>query len=151
MDVLTLAVLFHDAGWEEGVPHAEVGARLAREFLDQNQVDGDIVERVVSVVRNHNQRKREISELSVEEAVMMDADILDELGATTLVWDAMSVALGESPSYQKVLEKSQEFIKGYKGKIELVKTKTGQKYYHERLEVYEYCVEQLAYEMEVGD
>jgi uncharacterized protein len=149
MDILTLAVLFHDSGWEEGVPHAEVGARLAREFLEQYQLDEDFVERVVLVVLNHNQRYKDIAELSVEEAIMMDADILDELGATTFIWDAMSTALGESPSYQKALAKSQKFIEGYKEKSELVKTETGQKYYQERLAVYEYCVEQLAYELEM--
>lgn len=147
LNVITLAVLFHDTGWSEEVNHAQVSALLAEEFLLENKAEAQFVERVVSAVRTHNLREIPSSDLPIENQVVMDADLLDELGVTTLVWDAMSVAQKPDLGYQKVLEKDIEFFSSAWKKRCEIKTKTGLKFYLERMDFWRMVLENLAYEL----
>ena len=77
----------------------------------------------------------------------MDADALDEVGVTTLVWDAMSTALGDNPSYVGALERDLDFFKSAKEKTIYLKTETGRKLYNERIAMWERCINHLQYEL----
>ena len=152
IDIITLAVIFHDTGWDKERDHALIGAELARKFLLSQGIEEKVVSKVESAIATHNKRQSLQSDLPLENLIVMDADILDELGVTTLVWDAMATALGENPSFKKALEKSQQFFANAKGKTNLLQTKTGLKFYNERMDVWEQCLEQFRYELyELGE
>jgi uncharacterized protein len=114
LDVITLAVLFHDAGWEEPKPHAQVSAELAKTFLLDSGLEPSMVHCVVSAVRNHNLRYKSDNELPIEDYIVMDSDLLDEIGVITLVWDALATAIEDVPSYENVLKRSQRYFQGVK-------------------------------------
>ncbi len=147
LEIITLAVIFHDAGWDDQRDHALVGAELVRKFLLDQGIEEKSVGRVESAVATHNKRLSARSNLPLENLIVMDADLLDELGVTTLVWDAMSTALEDNPSFRKALERNQQFFAKAKDKTPLLQTKTGRELYSERIEVWSQCLEQFRYEL----
>lgn len=151
LEIITLAVLFHDTGWSETVDHALVGAELAEKFLSEKDVDPALVARITSAVRTHNKRLETHASLPIENLTVMDADLLDELGVTTLVWDAMATAIGENPGYVRALEKDLEYYERAQGKTNQLKTETGLKFYNERMAIWERCLGHLQYELGLSD
>ena len=82
--VVALGALLHDIadskfhGGDE-----QVGPRTAREFLQQQQVDSDIIEHVVKIIENISFKGGKVSRdfSSLELDIVQDADRLDALGA----------------------------------------------------------------------
>jgi len=97
LEIITLAILFHDTGWSDTVDHALVGAELAEKYLSGKDVDPVLVDRITLAVRTHNKRQEPEESLPIENLIVMDADLLDEVGVTTLVWDAMATATEDKP------------------------------------------------------
>jgi len=149
--VIWLAVLFHDCGWSETLDHALVGAELVEAFLRAEGVEPALVERVAWAVRTHNKRRDPAPDLPLENRIVMDADLLDELGITTLVWDAMATALEEQPGYRQALERDLAFFNHAKCKLEQLQTPTGVRLYQERLAFWEKCLSHLRYELGLAD
>lgn len=148
MDVITFAVLFHDTGWEEGTPHADASARIAEEYLSKKGVDKKLIEKVVKVTKNHNKRNMSDDELTIEDKIVMDSDLLDELGVMSIVWDAMAVMMTkQKPSYKKVLERTLEYFPDYLDQRDAVRTQTALKLFNQRLDTYESVVKDFAYEL----
>lgn len=85
-DILTLAAILHDIGREEQdnakgkVCHAKVGAEIARQILEENNISKDIVEGVVHCIETHRYRGDKEPE-SIEAKILYDADKLDSIGA----------------------------------------------------------------------
>ena len=46
LDVIVLAALLHDIGWDDERPHGEVGAELAVEYMDSIGIDPETIRRV---------------------------------------------------------------------------------------------------------
>lgn len=82
--IVELAAILHDVGiraeHERGADHAEEGARIADEFLSKLDVPDDVREKVVETIRYHRYGKK-AKPLSLEAAILQDADRLDALGA----------------------------------------------------------------------
>jgi len=150
-EIITLAVLFHDTGWSDTIDHAQVGAELAEKYLLEKGVDPALVDRVTSAVQTHNKRIEPQESLPIENLIVMDADLLDELGVTTLVWDAMATATEDNPGYVRVLEKDLEFYEKAKGKTIQLKTKAGLGFYKERMAFWDKCISHLQYELGICD
>jgi uncharacterized protein len=147
LEIITLAVVFHDTGWDGQKDHALIGAEHARQFLLSQGVKAEILNRVRSAIETHNKRQNPQSKLPIENLIVMDADRLDELGVTTLVWDAMATALEDDPSFKKALARSQHFFAIAKDEINLQQTKTGRKLYKERIKIWEQCLTHFRYEL----
>jgi uncharacterized protein len=147
MDVISLAVLFHDTGWSEVINHSQVSASLAKKYLQEENVPAHIVERVVSAVKTHNLRDLPGEELTIENKIVMDADLLDETGVTTLVWDAMAISQDRDASYLRVYEKDRGFYSQAMKLTGCLKTETGQKLYLERMEIWGVLLDNLAFEL----
>ena len=151
LEIITLAVIFHDAGWDGQVDHALLGAGLARKFLIKQGVEEEVVKRVASAIETHNKRQNLPPNLPLENLIVMDADRLDELGVTTLVWDAMATALEDAPSFKKALERDRQFFASAKEAKQFTQTKTGLKFYGERIRFWEQCLTHLRYELGESD
>ena len=82
-DVTRVAALFHDIAKLEVDQdiHAEEGARIAREYLEiQTDYPGSFVEQVCSAIEDHSYQG-EITDLPLETRCLIEADILDKIGA----------------------------------------------------------------------
>jgi HD superfamily phosphodiesterase len=150
-EIITLAILFHDTGWREKFDHALVGAELAEKFYLAEGLDPVLVDRIVSAVRTHNKRDEPCEGLPIENYIVMDADFLDEVGVTMLVWDSMATAIEDKPSYLRAIEKDLEFHERAKAETNYLHTKTGMKLYKERLAIWERCLSHFRYELGLSD
>ena len=146
-EIITFAILFHDTGWSDTVDHALIGAELAEQYLLDKGVDPTLVGRIASAARTHNKRQASQESLPIENLIVMDADLLDEVGVITLVWDAMATATEGKPSYARALEKDLEYYKKAKEKSIYLKTETGKRFYNERIAMWERCRSHFRYEL----
>jgi uncharacterized protein len=151
LEIITLAILFHDTGWSDTADHALVGAELAERYLLGKDVEPVLVERIASAVRTHNKRDEAVGNLPIENLVVMDADYLDEVGVTTLVWDAMATATGDKPSYTRAIENDLKYYERAKQNSVYLHTKTGLKLYQERIAIWERCLSHFRYELGLSD
>lgn len=147
MEDLTIAILFHDTGWDENIPHAEISGRFVEEYLKERNFEEDRLNRIVAIVRKHSSKNIPSEELTLEERIMIDADLLDEVGALSIVWDSMAVALEDSPSYMKFYERNKFYYEKLKNQTNLLKTETGRRFYDRQIEFLERFIKNLEFEL----
>ena len=100
LEIIALAALLHDVGWEEGREHGEVGAEIAVEYLDSIGLQTEKIKRIGEIILVHDDKDTK-RELSLECQVVMDADLLDEVGAISILWDSMATACEDNANYKK--------------------------------------------------
>ena len=148
LDIIALAALLHDIGWDEtgDRPHAEVGAELAVEYLDSIGVDPEIIRRVGEIIMIHEDKETD-ADLSIECKIVMDADLLDEVGAVGILWDAMATACEEEPNYKKAYYRIKNYYRINRPKIRRCKTDTARAEYAKRMQMIESYISQLEKEL----
>ena len=143
LEIITLAALFHDIGWEEGRPHEEVSAEMAVEYLAEQGYDEAKIGRIGNIILRHNDKDTE-DDLSIECRVLMDADLLDEVGAMSVLWDSMATACEDESSYKKAYYRIKNYYRINQPKIRRCKTATGRSEYTKRMK----CIEEFLNELE---
>lgn len=147
LDVIVLAALLHDVGWEEGRPHPEVSAEIAVEYLDSIGIDPETIRKVGEIIMVHEEKDGDGKNLSLECKIVMDADLLDEVGAIEVLWDAMATASEDDPSYKKAYYRIKRFYNDNKPKIRRCKTDPGRTEFSKRLQAIETFLYQLEREL----
>ncbi len=146
LEIIALAALLHDVGWEAGRDHGEVGAEIAVEYLDSIGYPPEKIGRIGEIIRIHDDKDTD-AELSVECKVVMDADLLDEVGAISVLWDSMATACEDEPSYRKAYNRIKSFYIGNKPKIRRCKTEVARLEFNRRLKLIEEFLSQLEKEL----
>ncbi len=146
MDIIALAALLHDIGWDSERPHEEVGAELAVDFLDELGVEPEIIKRVGEIIMIHEDKDTD-AELSLECKIVMDADLLDEVGAVSVIWDSMATVCEEEPSYKKAYYRIKNYYRINKPKIRRCKTDAARAEYTKRMQLLESYINQLEKEL----
>lgn len=146
LDIIALAALLHDIGWDDKRPHGEVGAELAVEYLDSLGVDPEIIKRVGEIIMIHTDKDTD-AELSLECKIVMDADLLDEVGAIGLLWDSMATACEDEASYKKAYYRIKNYYRINKPKIRRCKTDAARAEYAKRMQMIESFIFQLEKEL----
>ena len=142
--VIRIAILFHDAGWEEKKPHNEVGAAMAEKFLKKYDLPKRLTKKIVSCVYHHNIRDAKVG---YDERIVMDADLLDEVGITAMLFDTFQTAYRKNPSYVQVLKRSITYYDRVASHAKELRTRAGKQLFKERLAVYQTCINELKYEL----
>lgn len=146
LDIIVLAALLHDIGWDETRSHAEVGAELAVEYLDSIGVDPEIIKRVGEIIMIHEDKDTD-ADLSLECKIVMDADLLDEVGAISVLWDSMATACEDEASYKKAYYRIKNYYRINKPKIRRCKTDAARAEYTKRMQLLESYIFQLEKEL----
>ena len=149
LDIIALAALLHDIGWEEGRDHCEVGAELAVEYLDGLGVDPETIKRVGEIIMMHEDKDTD-RELSLECKIVMDADLLDEVGAIGVIWDAMATVCeneNDEAAYKKAYYRIKNYYRINKPKIRRCKTDAARAEWTKRMQLIENFVNQLEKEL----
>lgn len=146
MDVITCAVYLHDIGWEEGRNHADVSYEKARDFLKAYDIKSRDKEKILEAIKYHN-RRDDFKKVSKETQIVMDADLLDEVGALSILWDAMAEGDEDEASYESAIERIKKYSNKLENELDLVVTKAGKEIYKERLKVRERFIEELEFEL----
>lgn len=146
LDIIVLAALLHDIGWDEVRPHGEVGAEIAVDYLDSLGVDQEKIAKIGEIIMMHSDKDTE-AELSLECRIVMDADLLDEVGAVGILWDAMATAQEDEASYKRAYYRIKNFYRINKPKIKRCKTDAGRVEYNKRMQLIEEFIFQLEKEL----
>ena len=112
-----IAALFHDVGYckpLEDTNHAENSEMVFRKYAYEMSIDAERVEFISFLIRNHsNKDLLNNASTPIELVVLIEADLLDELGALSILWDCMSEGGQSEQSYVN----AYEHIKAYSSKI----------------------------------
>ena len=85
-EVVRFSAILHDTGRQEEdenhgrVCHAEIGARMAREMLDEYNLDASFISHVADCILSHRFRTGN-KPRTIEAKALYDADKLDSIGA----------------------------------------------------------------------
>lgn len=143
LEIITLAALLHDIGWDEERPHNEVGAEMAVEYLDSIGYDEEKIGRIGEIIMRHTDQDTQ-DELSLECKVVMDADLLDEVGSLSVVWDCMATACEDEATYKKAYYRIKNFYRINRPKIRRCKTDAARAEYEHRMK----AIEDFLFELE---
>lgn len=150
IEVISLAALLHDIGWDENeeIPHGDIGAQMAADFLVDMEYDPVKIGRVCEIIRRHEDQDT-TDELSLECQIVMDADLLDELGAIGVLWDAMATAtgMGDQASYKRAYARIRQFYKINMPKRSRAKTPEGKREYQRRMDFVQSFIAELEREL----
>lgn len=145
-EIIKLACFFHDTGWDETISHNIVSRNIAADYLKEIGYDPEKTKRVLEAVEYHCLRDS-MKELNLESYIVMDADILDEVGATSIIWDAMATACGDNPSYIKAYQRIKKYTQDIKRKERYLKTDTGKKFYRGKIDFIDSFIKELEFEL----
>ena len=87
------------------------------------------------------------AELSLETKIVMDADLLDEVGAVGVLWDAMATAIEDEASYKKAYYRIKNYYRINKPKIRRCKTDAARAEWTKRMQLIESYIFQLEKEL----
>jgi uncharacterized protein len=115
-EAVLVAAIFHDIGYALSLDkskHAEDSAILCEKYLKENGYDTEFISLVTYLVRNHsNKELMTVSDTPLELILLMEADLLDETGALSVVWDCMM----EGSEQIQTFEKAYNQIMNYSNK-----------------------------------
>jgi uncharacterized protein len=147
-DALLTAALFHDVGYAVSPrDHAENGEKVFREYCAKNEIKRADEDFIAYLIKNHsNKWLMENEETPIELILLMEADMLDETGAMSIVFDCMAEGMEKEQSYRKTLEHINK--KSYKTlEMEPMKTEEAKKHWKKKQELVKLFVEQYEYDL----
>jgi len=132
--VVRVAALFHDVAKLEVDQdvHAEAGARIAREYLESRaEFPESLIEQVCTVVENHS-HQGPVTELSLEAQCLIEADLLDKVGANGTA--LMLLRMGyESTPHMAAADMVQRVLDRGKNVLERIESDAAESIAHKRL------------------
>ena len=149
-DVAQVSALFHDIGkcvdnTRDG--HAAAGAGICGDYLDTIGCDPTKRDRITSIVRHHIEHCRG-EDTSLEARIESDADILDETGAMTVLWDCMAQGAEEEQSYGIARDRINGAYRNLqKTTRSLFQTEAGWRFFQERRECLGCFIRHLDFEL----
>ncbi|MCF7925223.1 MAG: HD domain-containing protein [Candidatus Izimaplasma sp.] len=148
-DVIRAAALLHDIGWHKKKNHADISERLSKPFLKTLNLSSDQKDKVLEAIKYHNRRKHK--NLNLETTIIQDADLLDELGALTIVWDSMATMTTKNPSYKKAYKRIKKYSGNIPKKIDELHLDSAKKIYKSRVSIIDSFIKELRYELGINE
>ena len=120
---VVIAAAFHDTGYStlENIPdHAAGSAVICREYLEKDGVPEDRIRYITELVRLHSEKKRmRDPETDKGLLLLMEADVIDDTGALSVVTDCRIVqARAPQSGPEKALEHIRSFSYRYQAQAE---------------------------------
>lgn len=108
-----VAALFHDVGYAisaDGSLHAEYSANICKKYLMEHGFSPEFIDEVTYLIINHsNKDLMTAKDASLELILLMEADLLDETGALSIVWDCMMEGSQNVQTFEKAYEHIREY------------------------------------------
>ena len=149
-EIVEIAALFHDVGkCVDNTPagHARAGAEICERYLDSRGFDPAKRARVAHIVRHHVHSMQDVP-LSLEAQIVRDADLLDEVGALTVLWDAIAAGAEEPQSYLITYRRIRTAYERLEARdLYSLETQTGRQFHRERIDFLGRFVRELEYEL----
>ena len=108
--ILYVSAIFHDIGYanisevDTSLPHAEKSARYFNDYCKVNNISFAL--EIENNIRFHSNKELLKSEdISIELKILMEADLLDETGALSILFDCMSAGERGLDKYEDAYER----------------------------------------------
>lgn len=149
--VLFMAAIFHDVGYvaDELDNHQKVSEKIFREYADSKDFSDEFIEKTAHCISIHSEkeRMRQPENMTIEEILLMEADLLDEEGALSICWDGLACGWEKKFSYQESYERT--LLEGTpKLNIQPMITEKAKKYWEEKQEFMRLYIMQLSRDLE---
>lgn len=116
---LIIATIFHDVGrvaaMKTKIPHAYAGVPITREYLIGKGYPDERIEFICKLVEKHSDKDEMCIEMEPNLLLLMEADLLDDMGALGIVMDCMIV---ECQNNKAVFTDCLDHIKRYTQRIQ---------------------------------
>ena len=149
-DALLTAAAFHDIGYanlSENEPHAENSAKIFLQYAATKDYSEQDKQFIAYLIQNHsNKNMLHDDDAPLELILLIEADLLDETGALSIVWDCMM----EGGETIQSFTKTYEHIKNYSGKIlreNPLVTKKGKLYWEQKQTLTAEFIKQFAFDI----
>jgi HD superfamily phosphodiesterase len=152
-DIYTLqaAAIFHDIGnVVQRENHGEIGAEIVKKFFDNTEFlskCGINKDRLIHIIANHSNKENE-SDRDLVSVILKDADILDQIGAMSILMQGTKHNYNSYEYYHEVLEDLRNKELPYCEKeYLLLKTNPGKKIMDEKMKLIKDFEKQLENEI----
>jgi len=110
-EAVLVAALFHDVGYAlDHSNHALYSAIICEKYLSEHKFDPEFIELVVYLVKNHsNKHLMTHTNTPLELITLMEADLLDETGALSIVWDCMNEGNQKEQTFEKTFNHIMDY------------------------------------------
>jgi uncharacterized protein len=107
-NALLLAALFHDIGYaisDNSKEHAENSVTIFEKKRKKMELMKENNDFVKYLIMNHSKKElMKNKDTPIELLILMEADLLDETGALSIVWDCMAEGAQEIQNFEKTYE-----------------------------------------------
>jgi len=148
-ECLHLASILHDVGYNAyhiSMDHSEAGVVLAEQFLTAEGVEEEKKEKILNLIRLHSRKDLMfLEDTPLELVVLMEADLMDDMGASGLVMDAWinTRMHQEETSFDTIFEHMQKFTQAQQ-KAAPMRTEPAKRFWREKQELVEEFMRQFA-------
>ena len=112
-EALAIATIFHDIGYcdvEHHKQHATIGAGYCRKYLEKKEYPADKTDFVCDLIARHSDKECIHDDIPSELVILMEADLLDDIGAQGLVMDVwLEAACEENVTFESILAHMERF------------------------------------------
>ena len=140
-EILTVAAIFHDLGYSVGGEgHAKISERMFLEYAERYGLYGyegraakpaqQCLE-IAAAIGVHSDKRRTDDQLTIEQRILMDADLLDEAGAMSVLWSCFVVAKQEAYDFGDALQEIRAAYQRLQESAELFHTDSGRAYHRQ--------------------
>lgn len=108
---LIIATIFHDAGYchyDDLNNHGYYGAQIFKEYIKDNNLD-ERVDFISYLIENHSKKSILFDDIPMELVILMEADLLDDMGALGVVMDCWIEAYRENPTFISMKEHIENY------------------------------------------
>ena len=148
-DCLHLASILHDVGYNAyhiSWNHSEAGVVLAEQFLTAEGVEEEKKEKILNLIRLHSRKDLMfLEDTPMELVILMEADLMDDMGASGLVMDAwINTRMNQdATSFDTIFEHMQKYTQAQQ-QAEPMRTEPAKRFWREKQELVEEFMRQFA-------
>jgi putative nucleotidyltransferase with HDIG domain len=145
--LLRIAALLHDIGGLEGRKnHAERGAAIAREWLQDHPLSQQSKDRIVHMIADHSNKAQPNGDILSD--IFKDADILDEIGAISIFMASNWIERTSSDFFLLLSEKLKDReIAFCEKQMQLLTTNTAKAILRRKQVFIEHFIKELDFEL----
>lgn len=148
-DCLHLASILHDVGYNAyhiSENHSEAGVVLAEQFLTAEGVEEEKKEKILNLIRLHSRKELMfLEDTPMELVILMEADLMDDMGASGLVMDAWinTRMHQDETSFDTIFEHMQKYTQAQQ-QAEPMRTEPAKRFWREKQELVQEFMRQFA-------
>ena len=148
-DCLHLATILHDVGYNAyhiSENHSEAGVVLAEQFLTAEGVEEKKKEKILNLIRLHSRKDLMfLEDTPMELVILMEADLMDDMGASGLVMDAwINTRMNQDEtSFDTIFEHMQKYTQAQQ-QAEPMRTAPAKRFWREKQELVQEFMRQFA-------